>query len=120
MKKFILMAVFAFTIVTTQFLAVSDVEASDRYVGTSDTTGFQCYLVEDSVDYDHDNVSFTCTLKMVSPKTGNVQFLYYDFWHVKKEGWYFKNSQGYSNKVSGHTPIEGVILESIDSIVGSR
>lgn len=39
MRKLLVMAVFAFTIAATQFLAVPNAAAEDVYLGTSDTTG---------------------------------------------------------------------------------
>lgn len=110
MKKLVLMVVFAFTIAAAQCFNAQIAHAEDIYVGTSDTTGRVCYLVRDSIDSNRENHSFTCTLKMVKESTGDVQFLYYDFWLKRGDGWYFSNSQGYSNKVSTHTPIEDRIL----------
>lgn len=110
MKKLIIMMVFAFTIVAAQFLAVPNAAAEDVYLGTSDTTGRQCFLVRDSLDCNRRNMTFTCTIKMVKPHTDDVQFLSYDFWLVRNDGWYFESSQGYSNRVSEHTPIEDRIL----------
>lgn len=49
---------------------------------------------------------------MVKPNTDDVQFLSYEFWLVRNDGWYF--AQGYSNKVSKHTPIEDRILRIAD------
>ena len=110
MRKLIVMAVFVFTVVAAQFLAVPSAAAEDVYLGTSDTTGRQCFLVRDSIDPDRQNMTFTCTIKMVKPNTDDVQFLSYEFWFVRNDGWYFESSQGYSNKVSEHTPIEDRIL----------
>ena len=39
MRQLVIMAVFAFTVVATQFLAVPNASAEDVYLGTSDTTG---------------------------------------------------------------------------------
>ena len=114
MRKLVVMAVFAFTMVAAQFLAVPNAYAEDVYLGTSDTTGRQCYLVRDSLDCNRRDMTFTCTIKMVKPNTDDVQFLSYEFWFVDNDGWYFESSQGYSNKVSRHTPIEDRILRIAD------
>ena len=114
MRKLVIMAVFAFTVVAAQFLNVPNAFAEDVYIGTSDTTGRQCYLVRDSLDCDSQNMTFTCTIKMVRPSDGDLQFLSYEFWLVRGDGWYFESSQGYSNKVSEHTPIEDRILRIAD------
>lgn len=110
MRKLVLMAVFFFTVVAAQFLSMPNASAEDVYLGTSDTTGRQCFLVRDSLDCDRENMSFTCTIKMVKPNTDDVQFLSYEFWLVRGDGWHFESSQGYSNRVSSHTPIEDRIL----------
>lgn len=52
MRKLVIIVVFAFTVVATQFLAVPEAAAEDVYLGTSDTTGRQCFLVRDSIDCD--------------------------------------------------------------------
>ena len=117
MRKLVVMAVFAFTVVATQFLAVPNAAAEDVYLGTSDTTGRQCFLVRDSIDPDRQNMTFTCTIKMVKPHTDDVQFLSYEFWFVRNDGWYFESSQGYSNKVSEHTPIEDRILRIAEYVI---
>ena len=117
MRKLIVMAVFVFTVVAAQFLAVPSAAAEDVYLGTSDTTGRQCFLVRDSIDPDRQNMTFTCTIKMVKPNTDDVQFLSYEFWFVRNDGWYFESSQGYSNKVSEHTPIEDRILRIAEYVI---
>ena len=111
MKKFAVMAAFVFTVVAAQFFGVTAVEARDVYVGTSDTTGYDCYLVRDSVSYnDSEYKSFSCKLKMVSPSSGEVHFLYYDFWLDEDHYYHFKNSQGFSGRADDRCPIEQKIV----------
>lgn len=111
MRKFFAGVVLVLTVFAVQFAVVSEVEARDVYVGTSDTTGRDCYLVMDSIDYGSDNRSFSCTLKMVRPSTGDTQFLYYDFW-IAGDGWFhFRNSQGFSGRADSRCPIEQQIAQ---------
>ncbi len=117
MKKFIILSIFVFTVVATQFLIIPTAAAEDVYLGTSDTTGRQCFLVRDSIESDRQNMTFTCTIKMIKPDTDDVQFLSYQFWFVQNDGWYFESSQGYSNKVSEHTPIEDKILRIAEYVI---
>ena len=105
LKKFSVILAFFLTVFAVQFAVVSEVEARDVYVGTSDTTGRDCYLVMDSIRYGA-NRSFSCTLKMVRPSTGDVQFLYYDFWVGNYGYFHFQNSQGFSGIADRQCPIE--------------
>lgn len=81
-------------------------EAQDVYVGTSSSTGWNCYLMTETMHEINVN-RFEVSLKMVT-KSGNVKYSAYTFWRDSgSTTWYFSNSQGYSGRVDSHeTPIE--------------
>ena len=88
-------------------------EARDVYVGTSSATGWDCYIMTDTIkryngdmDYGGDTAyTQKATLKMVTG-SGNVQYLDYTF-HVGNFPMWFENSQGYRGRVTRNdTPIE--------------
>lgn len=79
------------------------VEARDVYVGTSNTTGWDCYLMTETMSGD----SRAChvTLKMVT-QSGRVSYLNY-FIFIQDHHILFENSQGHSGRVTQYgTPIE--------------
>ena len=86
-------------------------EAQDVYVGTSNATGWDCYIMTETM-HDINSNSFEVTLKMVT-QSKNVKYLQYTFWRDSYDSdWYFINSQEYSGKVSSETPIEWNILRA--------
>ena len=81
------------------------VEAKDIYVGTSDATGWDCYVMTETL-VEESSDRFGVNLKMVT-RSKEVKYLSYMFWRDSiGSSWHFKNSQGYSGMVSGDTPIE--------------
>lgn len=102
MKKFFAAILFAVMI----FIGNSSANAQDVYVGTSNTTGWDCYIMTETM-HDINSNSFEVTLKMVT-QSKNVKYLQYTFWRDSYDSdWYFINSQEYSGKVdSNETPIE--------------
>ncbi len=100
LKKFFVAALLGATLIFAGLQ--SPAEARDIYVGTSPATGWNCFLMEETVRGT--SVERFCTLKMVT-NSGNVEYLNYRF-SVERSGIYFYNSQGYSGWVSGDTPIE--------------
>ncbi len=107
MKKF-----FATIFLAMIFLISGQIaHAQDVYVGTSNTTGRDCYLMTETihwVNYGECNV----TLKMVKPSDRNVQLLYYVFKPMKRFT-KFSNSQGYSGRLTGDYPIESAMWKYI-------
>ena len=84
--------------------------AKDVWVGTSPTTGWQCYIMTETIRDVSDNQyrsTVQATLKMVT-QSQNVKYLDYTF----KEGvsthyWYFETSQGFEGMIDQYkTPIE--------------
>ena len=84
-------------------------EAYDLYVGTSNATGWKCYVMTETIQtHKGARESYSATLKMIT-KSGKIKYLDYHFWYTYEDGFpvYFSNSQGYSGKVSRYdTPIE--------------
>lgn len=104
-KKIFLAAIFSLII-----CAGIKVEAADIYVGNSPATGFDCYVLTDSVRHrnEHRMLLTFATLKMVN-RYGDVQYLDYTFYDL--DGDYvdveFSNSQGYRGLATAQdTPIE--------------
>ena len=102
MKKFFAAILFAVMI----FIGNSSANAQDVYVGTSNTTGWDCYLMTETMHEINVN-RFEVTLKMVT-RSRSIKYLDYTFWRDNGgASWWFSNSQGYSGKVdSNETPIE--------------
>ena len=104
-KKF-----FLATIVTVIICAGIKVEAADIYVGNSPATGYDCYVVTDSVRHtnEHRMLITFATLKMVDGY-GDAHYLDYTFYDL--DGDYvdveFSNSQNFKGRATAKdTPIE--------------
>lgn len=93
------------------FCGQNKAAAYDVYVGTSNTTGRDCYILTESI-YWENYYECSATLKMVNPSTGNVKFLNYEFM-LMKHRINFKNSQGYSGHVNSDVPIENAMWDFI-------
>lgn len=103
MKNIVFLMTLIFGITISQFSMISKVEAVDVYVGTSDVTGRDCYVVTESIYWLNPYVS-DATLKMVNAY-GDVQRLQYRFTVMKR--WVeFENSQGFSGIINDEVPIE--------------
>ena len=78
---------------------------NEIFVGKSDITGRDCYLLTDSIKFYNNEQNLDCTIKMV--KTDNdIQYLNYKF---IRNGSYvmFETNQGFSGRVDKkETPIE--------------
>ncbi len=94
-------------------LAGVKVEAADVYVGTSSATGWDCYVMTETIqrfngDMDYGGETYclyNVTLKMIT-RSGNVRYLDYTF-HIGNFPMWFENSQGYKRRVTQKdTPIE--------------
>lgn len=86
------------------------VEAADIYVGMSPVTGYECYVITDSIrrKSEHRMVITSATLKMVD-LYGGEQYLDYRFFDLDGDSIDvdFTNSQGFSGKATPQdTPIE--------------
>ena len=87
-------------LLATIFIFVSGqekVSAQDVWVGTSPATGWQCYLMTETIR----------DVKMVT-QSQNVKYLYYTFREgVSTHYWYFSNDQGFEGMIDQYkTPIE--------------
>ena len=84
--------------------------ASDVYVGTSDTTGRDCYLVTESI-YWSNSSECDARLKMVN-SYDDVMTLQYHF--IMMHHWaVFENSQGFKGRVNDEVPIEKAMWDYI-------
>lgn len=103
MKKFLFVAAMSFAVI---FAQAAVVHAEDYYVGKSDTTGRECYLMTHTIKelrHYSDGGKFYARLKMVGK---NIQYLDYEL-DIGTSGFIFRNSEGYSGEVTEHgTPIE--------------
>ena len=86
------------------------VEAAEIFVGNSPATGYDCYVLTDSIGHknEHRMLITFATLKMVDGY-GNAQYLDYTFFDL--DGNFvdveFSNSQGFAGKATAKdTPIE--------------
>ncbi len=105
LKKFFVVTLLAVAII---FVGNNSASAKDVYVGTSNTTGRDCYLMTETI---HDYFKgahahyIDATLKMIRRSDGNVQYLDYSF--VDSPHPYFRNSQGFEGTADKYkTPIE--------------
>ena len=106
LKKIFVMVVFTALILFGS--TAEKVSAQDVWVGTSPATGWQCYVMTETVRSIND-FKFQVTLKMVT-QSQNIQYLRYTFWadwEAKNGQWLFSTSQGFSGVVNQYeTPIE--------------
>lgn len=103
LKKFLEVAILGVALIFTA--APKTAAAEDVFVGTSPATGWNCYLISETIS----NISggYEVTLKMVKPN-GKVSFLDYSLWYdSSRDVIKFSNSQGYSGIADRYeTPIE--------------
>lgn len=105
MKKFLMLAVLGFALVFA-----GRAEAYDHFVGTSETTGWDCYVITESVSRD-DNLTYV-TLKMIDGY-GKPHYLGYRFWYdSSRDVMRFANDEGYSGIANRYeTPIEWEMIQ---------
>ena len=96
--------IFAAMILMAMILVGGRAHAQDVYVGTSDTTGRDCYVMTETI-YWTNPYECEATLKMVRPSDGNVQLLRYNFM-IMQHWTDFSNSQGFKGRVTKACPIE--------------
>ncbi|MBR1397446.1 MAG: hypothetical protein IJ563_07935 [Selenomonadaceae bacterium] len=108
MKHIIMAALLGLAIIVSQTAMSPQAYAQDVYVGTSNTTGRDCYLMTETIKSYRKSahgMNYDATLKMVRRSDGNVQYLYYTFYEAPHP--YFWNSQGYEGVADQYkTPIE--------------
>ena len=105
LKKFFMAAIVGLII-----CAGVKVEAADVYVGKSGTTGYECYVMTDTIWRTDENrmVILSATLKMVD-RYGDNHYLDYKFYALDggNENVQFTNSDGFSGLATPEdTPIE--------------
>ena len=104
-KKFFIAA-----IVSLIICAGVKAEAADVYVGMSPATGYECYVMTETISYKSKNRMFVyhATLKMVD-SYGDIQYLEYTFLDLDNDAIDvdFTNSQGFKGRATPQdTPIE--------------
>ena len=112
LKKFLAVAILGVTLIFTA--APNTAAAEDVFVGTSPATGWDCYLMSETIS----NISggYEVTLKMIK-RNGNVSYLDYSLWYdSSRDVIKFSNSQGYSGVANRYeTPIEWEMWNTIVS-----
>ena len=89
-------------------------EAYDQYCGTF-RDGNEAYLMTETIRGSKTS-NFTCTVKAV--KGRSVTYIDYKFWLIEYDGWYFSNSQGFSNQVSREkAPVAWSIWEHCEGVM---
>lgn len=102
---------------TVMFLcSFSSADASDYWVGTSPATGWQCYVMTETIRHVDPTVdAILVTLKMVD-KDSKIQRLEYRFAYEDRNGGivHFKNEHGFSGVAHPNkTPIEWKMWQAI-------
>lgn len=92
--------------------APNTAEAYDHYVGTSNATGWECYVMTETIGRSNDTTFVT--LKMVK-QNGKVSYLDYRFWYdSRSDVMRFSNDEGFSGIANKYeTPIEWEMLQVI-------
>ena len=88
------------------FMFNANVEARDIYVGTSPATGYDCYVMTETINKPNSS-NFWVTLKM-RVYEDEVQYLNYEFWYDERDRrTHFSNNQGFVGIADqNETPIE--------------
>lgn len=107
MKKF-----FAVAVLGVALMFGGNAEAYDKFIGNSEVTGWECYVMTETIERVNDATNVT--LKMVK-SNGDVSYLDYSFWYdSSRDVMRFSNEQGYSGIVNRYeTPIEWEMLKVI-------
>ena len=103
LKKLLMAAILGFAIMFAGLQ--NQAEAYDLYVGNSPATGWDCYLMTETIV--RGNRDYSATLKMVT-NSGRIKYLDYTFYlEYNSTRVFFRNSQGYSGYIDRYdTPIE--------------
>lgn len=96
-------------------------EAADVYVGMSPVTGYECYVMTDTIHYTNENRMFisSATLKMVD-QYGDIHYLEYTFFDLDNDAIdvEFTNSQGFSGRATAQdTMIEWAMYTVIREMI---
>lgn len=110
MKKIAMLAVLGLALV---FTAAPKAEAYEHFVGNSNATGYDCYVITESISRNGNGRTFV-TLKMVTPN-GHEKYLNYQFWYdSSNDVMRFSNNEDFSGIVNRYeTPIEWEMLQVI-------
>ena len=97
------------------------VEAADVYVGMSPATGYECYVMTDTIHYQNEHRMFisSATLKMVD-QYGDIHYLEYTFFDLDNDAIdvEFTNSQGFSGRATARdTTIEWAMYTVIREMI---
>jgi len=111
MLKKVLLALVLGVMVTCA--GVAKVEAAEIYVGTSPSTGWDCYVLTDTIRRIPDVGTTYVTLKMYTKTT--AEYLGYQFWYDSQyDVMRFSNDDGYSGIANRYeTPIEWEMVQVI-------
>ena len=123
MKK--ILSVMLLTVTLIFVSGQEKVSAQDVWVGTSNATGWNCYVMTETIRKttyitharERDKIYFT--LKMVTPSQ-NVKYLDYTLSEgFTRQVWYFSNSQGFEGTIDQYkTPIEYNAFRAICKYLG--
>ena len=110
MLKKVLLALVLGVMVTCA--GVAKVEAAEVYVGTSPATGWDCYVLTDTISRNYEGTTFV-TLKMYTGRS--AEYLGYQFWYDSQyDVMRFSNDDGYSGIANRYeTPIEWEMVQVI-------
>lgn len=110
MKKFLSIMILAAILI---FSRNNFASAQDVYVGTSSATGWDCYIMTETIQIFNGGIK-KAKLKMVT-QSKNVKYLDYRFeWDANIIGYHFSNSSGYRGIVDRYeTTIEYNMLQVI-------
>lgn len=110
LKKMLLVLIVGLAITCA---GITKAEASEVYVGTSPATGWDCYVLTETIRR-HDNGTSYVTLKMYT-QNGNASLSQYRFWYdPERDVMRFNNDEGYSGIANRYeTPIEWEMLQVI-------
>ena len=91
---------------------ITKAEASEVYVGTSNATGWECYVLTQTIER-YDGITYV-TLKMYT-QNGNARYSDYQFWYdPQRDVMRFSNDSGYSGIANRYeTPIEWEMVKVI-------
>ncbi|MBR1397206.1 MAG: hypothetical protein IJ563_06700 [Selenomonadaceae bacterium] len=110
MKHIIMAALLGLAIIVSQIAMSPQVHARDVYVGTSNTTGRDCYVMTETINSyikGRRGITTDVRLKMVRRSDNNIKYLDYQFYEDGNNYPYFRNSQGYEGFINEYeTPIE--------------
>lgn len=105
LKKFFLILFAAVVMTFASFQ--NSVEARDIWVGTSPATGWECYIMTETIRHLGDSDVNLATLKMVAKDYSVRQMEYRFWWDFGIDRVCFSNSQGFNGIADEYeTPIE--------------